>query len=64
MALYRNVRPLLVDESTERDNALGAAEEHLKKRGIVTSGDIYAITCGDRMGVPGGTNMLKICRAA
>ncbi len=64
MALYRNVRPLLVDRTTERDDALGAAEEHLKKRGIVTSGDIYAITCGDRMGVPGGTNMLKICRAA
>jgi pyruvate kinase len=63
MALYRNVRPLLVDRSTERDDALTAAEEHLKKRGIVGRGDVYAITCGDRMGVPGGTNMLKICRA-
>ncbi len=64
MALYRNVRPLLMDQSVERDMALGEAEAHLKKRGIVQSGDIYAITCGEPMGAPGGTNMLKICRAA
>jgi len=29
----------------------------------VSSGDIYAITCGEPMGAPGGTNMLKISRA-
>jgi pyruvate kinase len=62
MALYRNVRPLLMDQSVERDTALGDAEAHLKNRGIVESGDIYAITCGEPMGAPGGTNMLKICR--
>ncbi|MDQ3272360.1 MAG: pyruvate kinase [Pseudomonadota bacterium] len=62
MALYRNVRPLLMDQSVERDMALGEAELHLKKRGIVASGDVYAITCGEPMGAPGGTNMLKICR--
>ncbi|KAF1048232.1 pyruvate kinase [Xylophilus sp.] len=63
MALYRNVRPLLMDQSTERDTALEQAEGHLKTRGIVDSGDVYAITCGEPMGAPGGTNMLKICRA-
>jgi pyruvate kinase len=63
MALYRNVRPLLMDASSDRDTALGEAEAHLKKRGIVASGDVYAITCGEPMGAPGGTNMLKICRA-
>jgi pyruvate kinase len=63
MALYRNVRPLLMDQSAERDTALADAEAHLKKRGIVGPGDIYAITCGEPMGAPGGTNMLKICRA-
>ena len=62
MALYRNVRPLLMDTSADRDTALKQAENHLKKRGIVRSGDIYAITCGEPMGSPGGTNMLKICR--
>ena len=63
MALYRNVRPLLMDQSAERDTALADAEGYLKKRGIVGSGDIYAITAGEPMGAPGGTNMLKICRA-
>jgi pyruvate kinase len=62
MALYRNVRPLLMDQSAERDQALREAEQHLKSRGIVQSGDVYAITAGEPMGAPGGTNMLKICR--
>ncbi len=63
MALYRNVRPLLMDTSCDRDTALEQAESHLKSRGIVQQGDLYAITCGEPMGQPGGTNMLKICRA-
>ena len=64
MALYRNVTPLLMDTSADRDTALHQAERYLKERGIVQSGDVYAITCGEPMGTPGGTNMLKICRAA
>ncbi|MBC7919240.1 MAG: pyruvate kinase [Rhodoferax sp.] len=62
MTLYRNVRPLLMDTSADRDTALMDAERHLKKRAIVQKGDIYAITCGEPMGAPGGTNMLKICQ--
>ena len=62
MALYRNVRPLLMDTSADRDTALAQAEVHLKARDIVQSGDIYAITCGEPMGSPGGTNMMKISR--
>ena len=61
MTLYRNVRPLLMSTSADRDTALLDAENHLKSRGIVQTGDIYAITCGEPMGAPGGTNMLKIC---
>jgi pyruvate kinase len=61
MAMYRNVRPLLMDTVADRDSALLDAEVHLRKRGIVQTGDIYAITCGEPMGTPGGTNMLKIC---
>ena len=64
MTLYRNVRPLLMDSSTDRDTALIEAENHLRKRGIVQPGDIYAITCGEPMGSPGGTNMLKICQVS
>ena len=62
MALYRNVHALLMDTSTDRDTALNQAEQHLKSRGIVNQGDVYAITCGEPMGSPGGTNMLKICK--
>ena len=62
MALYRNVHALLMDTSTDRDTALQQAEQHLSSRGIVNSGDVYAITCGEPMGSPGGTNMLKICK--
>jgi pyruvate kinase len=62
MTLYRNVRPLLMSTSTDRDTALRDAEQHLKDRGIVQKGDVYAITCGEPMGAPGGTNMLKICQ--
>ncbi|WP_354443110.1 pyruvate kinase [Ottowia thiooxydans] len=62
MALYRNVRPMLMDTSAHRDEALAQAEGHLKRQGVVETGDVYAITCGEPMGAPGGTNMLKICR--
>jgi len=62
MALYRNVTPLLMDTSADRDTALNQAERHLKSKHIVSAGDVYAITCGEPMGSPGGTNMLKICQ--
>ena len=62
MTLYRNVRPLLMSSSKDRDTALNDAEAQLKKLGIVASGDVYAITCGEPMGAPGGTNMMKVCR--
>jgi pyruvate kinase len=62
MALLRNVRPILVDTSADRDTALSQAQDHLLRLGIVQSGDVYVITCGEPMGAPGGTNMLKICR--
>jgi pyruvate kinase len=62
MALYRNVRPLLMPNFAERDQALAAAEKILVDRGVLKPGDTYAITCGEPMGYPGGTNMLKVCR--
>ena len=62
MALYRNVTPMFMDTSADRDTALSQAEGYLKNKRIVNSGDVYAITCGEPMGSPGGTNMLKICQ--
>jgi len=64
MALYRNVRPLLMPNFGDRDKALTAAEKILVDRGVLKPGDTYAITCGEPMGHPGGTNMLKVCRVA
>jgi pyruvate kinase len=39
MALFRNVRALLMDTSADRDTALDQAEGHLKKRKIVETGE-------------------------
>ncbi len=62
MALYRNVRPILMPKLTDRDEALAKAEALLVESGALRPGDTYAITCGEPMGHPGGTNMLKVCR--
>jgi pyruvate kinase len=62
MALYRNVRPILMEAHSDRDEALADAERLLVERGVLMPGDTYAITCGEPMGYPGGTNMLKVCR--
>jgi len=62
MALYRNVHPALMPGYADRDQALAKAEALLIERGVLKPGDTYAITCGEPMGYPGGTNMLKVCR--
>jgi pyruvate kinase len=62
MALYRNVTPMLMPSFVDRDEALAKAEALLIENGVLNPGDTYAITCGEPMGHPGGTNMLKVCR--
>ena len=62
MTLYRNVTPMLMPNFADRDEALAKAEALLVERGVLKTGDTYAITCGEPMGHPGGTNMLKVCR--
>jgi pyruvate kinase len=62
MALYRNVRPMLMPAFHDREQALAHAEAMLVERGVLRPGDTYAITCGEPMGYPGGTNMLKVCQ--
>jgi pyruvate kinase len=46
----------------DRDAALIKAEAILVEAGLLRPGDTYAITCGEPMGHPGGTNMLKVCQ--
>jgi pyruvate kinase len=64
MTLYRNVRPILIPKVEDRDAALAKAEAVLVEKGVLRPGDTYAITCGEPMGHPGGTNMLKVCQVA
>jgi pyruvate kinase len=64
MALYRNVTPIMMPQFKDRDAALSKAEALLVEQGILRPGDTYAITCGEPMGHPGGTNMLKVCQVA
>lgn len=60
MAMYRNVTPLHLDVSSDRDVALRQVEERLLSLGVVSRGEIIALTCGEPMGAVGGTNTLKI----
>jgi len=64
MTLFRNVRPILMPKLMDRDAALAQAEAVLVQKGVLRPGDTYAITCGEPMGHPGGTNMLKVCQVA
>ena len=64
MTLFRNVRPILMPMLADRDEALAEAEAVLVEKGVLKPGDTYAITCGEPMGYPGGTNMLKVCQVA
>ncbi len=65
MALFRNVRPLLLHFPSDRDEALRQAETLLvQQHQALDVGDSYAITCGEPIGAPGGTNMLKLVRVA
>ncbi|MEP6941377.1 MAG: pyruvate kinase [Betaproteobacteria bacterium] len=62
MALYRNVRPLFLEQGTDRDAVLQGAEDLLLAKGQVAKGDLIVLTIGEPMGKSGGTNALKIVR--
>ena len=63
MALYREVRPLLMaQQHTDRDQLLAEAESLLIERGVVELGDLIVLTIGEPIGSVGGTNTLKIVR--
>lgn len=62
MSLYRNVTPLHLDTSSDRDTALQQAIEVVVSKGYASRGDMVVLTVGEPMGQPGGTNTLKIVR--
>ena len=62
MALYRNVRPLYLEQSDDREAVLHAAEKLLVDKEKVKEGDLIVLTIGEPMGKAGGTNAMKIVR--
>jgi pyruvate kinase len=62
LALYRNVQPLHLAMTHDRDATLAAAERLLLEQGHVKRGDLIVLTVGEPMGQPGGTNTMKIVR--
>ena len=63
MTLYRDVRPLMIEQhSNDRDRLLWEAEQLLLRRGIVSRGDLIVLTIGEPIGSSGGTNTMKIVR--
>jgi len=62
LALYRNVHPVFMGRTNDREGALRAAERILLEQGAVKRGDLIVLTVGEPMGQPGGTNTLKIVR--
>ncbi len=62
LSLFRNVQPFKMDQASDRDLVLRAAEELLLGKGVVHKGDLIVLTIGEPMGQPGGTNTMKIVR--
>ena len=61
-ALFRNVTPLELAHSTDREAVLKAAQDLLLAKGVVQKGDMIVVTWGEPMGQVGGTNALKIMK--
>src|SRR3982750_3324126 len=62
MALLRNVTSLFLEQSSDRDEVLRAAEDVLLAGSHVQRGDLIVLTIGEPMGKSGGTNTMKIVR--
>ncbi len=62
LCLVWGVRPVLVCATDSIDAMLDASEAAAKATGLVSDGDLVAITAGVRTGVPGSTNLLKVHR--
>ena len=61
VTLFRGVYPIDFDVSQDAEVPVEIqAVKELRRRNIVTKGDLLLVTRGDQMGVQGGTNTLKI----
>jgi pyruvate kinase len=63
VTLFRGVYPVSFDVASTDVNVVNREiVDELKRRGVVQDGDLAIITKGDRKGVEGQTNIMKIMR--
>jgi pyruvate kinase len=62
MCLYRNVRPMFMEQRGDSEQALREVEDLLVAHGQVAPGDLIVFTSGEPMGKSGGTNTMKLIR--
>ena len=63
VTLYRGVYPVSFELSSDDiETSNQEITEELLRRGTVRDGDLIVITKGDRRGIGGGTNLMKILR--
>ena len=63
VCIFKGVYPVMMRHSgRDRDTLLKEAEDELIRAGAVQQGDLIALTIGEPIGTPGGTNTLKIVR--
>jgi pyruvate kinase len=63
LSLFRDVYPLMLQYvGDNRETLLRMAEEKLVDAGAVSAGDLIVVTVGEPIGMPGGTNTLKIIK--
>jgi len=63
LSLFRDVYPIMLQYvGDNRETLLRMAEEKLVEAGAVSAGDLIVVTVGEPIGMPGGTNTLKIIK--
>jgi pyruvate kinase len=63
VSIFKGVFPVMVRQSGhDRDQVLLDAEEALIAAGVVAVGDLIVLTIGEPIGMPGGTNTMKIVK--
>jgi pyruvate kinase len=63
LSLFRAVFPLMLRyQGDSRETLVRLAEDKLVEAGVVEPGDLIVLTFGEPIGLPGGTNTMKILR--
>ena len=62
VTLFRDVYPVEFKGARDPEKALAMAEDELRSRGVVQTGDYIVLTIGEPFGKAGGTNTMKIVK--